>query len=418
MSAGLNASRYTLANGAVITAKQTRKTPAVSINLAIRAGAIVDPAGETGASSLLSRVIDRGTLTMSGADISEALESRGVSLGLAVTRQLFTLTCTCLAEDFTDVFALLGDIVTRPAIPDAELALRKRQALTALRQDEDNPAARCVEAFMEALYGADHPYGRRIKGTAESVGRLTRERLLLLHAERFAPAQLSAVVVGDVEPGRVEACAHAAFGGWASTAVAPVSVPEPERPAARRMVTVPMMNKAQTDIAYGFPSVARLDRSYFAYLLMNNVLGQYALGGRLGDSLRERQGLAYYVSSSFDASTIAGPLTVRAGVAGHDVERAIASIDGELEALRRTGVTGRELAESRQYISGSMPRMLETNAGIAGFLQNAEFFGLGLDYDCRLPNLLTMVTIDEVNAAASTLDPAVATIAVAGPYQP
>ena len=75
------------------------------------------------------------------------------------------------------------------------------------------------------------------------------------------------------------------------------------------------------------------------------------------------------------------------------------------------------MAESRQDISGSMPRLLETNAGIAGFLQNAELFGLGLDYDRRLPTLLMMVTIDDVNAAAAALDPAHATVVVAGPYQ-
>src|SRR5581483_7703935 len=113
---------------------------------------------------------------------------------------------------------------------------------------------------------------------------------------------------------------------------------------------------------------------------------------------------------------IPGPLMVRAGVAGANVDRAVASIDAELEAIRRDGVTGRELAESRQYLIGSMPRALETNEGIAGFLQNVEFFGLGLDYDRQLPNLLTRVTIDEVNAAATLLDPAHATIVVAGPY--
>src|SRR4029077_17893356 len=116
-------------------------------------------------------------------------------------------------------------------------------------------------------------------------------------------------------------------------------------------------------------------------LLMNNVLGQYALGGRLGDSIRERQGMAYYVSSSFPESPIPGPMLIRAGVAAANVDRAVASIDEGLRALRKAGVTGRELAESPQYLVGSMPRSLETNADIVTFLQNAEFFGLGLDYD-------------------------------------
>ena len=98
---------------------------------------------------------------------------------------------------------------------------------------------------------------------------------------------------------------------------------------------------------------------------MNNALGQYAMGGRLGDSIRERQGMAYYVSSSLDANVIAGPLLVRAGVSAANVDRAIASIDEELTQIRREGLTAKELNESRQYLIGSMPRALETNAGIA-----------------------------------------------------
>jgi len=191
-------------------------------------------------------------------------------------------------------------------------------------------------------------------------------------------------------------------------------------PAAsdRRRLVIPMMNKAQADVAYGFTTITRADPAYYAFWLMNNVLGQYALGGRLGDSIRERQGMAYYVSSVFDANIGAGPLVIRAGVSAANVERAIASIDEELALLARAGVTQKELDESRQYLIGSLPRALETNAGIAQFLQTVEFFGLGLDYDLRLPSLLAGVSVDDVNAAArQALDPALATVVVAGPYQ-
>ena len=151
---------------------------------------------------------------------------------------------------------------------------------------------------------------------------------------------------------------------------------------------------------------------------MNNALGQYALGGRLGDNIRERQGMAYYVSSSFDGNVVEGPLVIRAGVGRTNVDRAIASIDEELSRLRLDGLTPKELNESRQFLIGAMPRSLETNAGIANFLQIAEFFDLGLDYDRRLPGLLEAVTLDDVNQAArETADPSRATIVVAGPYE-
>jgi predicted Zn-dependent peptidase len=128
--------------------------------------------------------------------------------------------------------------------------------------------------------------------------------------------------------------------------------------------------------------------------------------------------MAYHVSSTFDPNILAGPLVIRAGVSATNVDRAIASIDQEISALRREGITAKELAESRQYMIGSMPRALETNGGIAQFLQTAEFFGVGLDYDVRLPRLLGSVTLEEVQAVAQRyLDPDQASVVVAGPYQ-
>lgn len=129
--------------------------------------------------------------------------------------------------------------------------------------------------------------------------------------------------------------------------------------------------------------------------------------------------MAYYVSSSLDANVAEGPLVIRAGISPSNVERAIASIDREIAVLIADGVTPKELDESRRFLIGSIPRALETNAAIATFLQSAEFFGLGLDFDVRLPSLLGAVTLDEVNAAARrALDPNLATVVIAGPYKP
>src|SRR5205814_2034187 len=170
-------------------------------------------------------------------------------------------------------------------------------------------------------------------------------------------------------------------------------------------------------LAYGFVTVRRRDPEYYACWLMNNVFGQYSIGGRLGDSIRERQGMAYYVSSALDANVAEGPLAIRAGVSPANVDRAVASIDQEITALVTGGITQKELDDSRRYLVGSIPRALETNAAIANFLQTAEFFGLGLDYDARLPDLLGAVSLEQANAAARRLlDVNCATIVIAGPY--
>ncbi len=415
---GLVPARTLLDNGVVVLAKETHTTPAVTIDLAMRAGSICDPAGAPGATHLLSRVIDRGTTTQDAEQIAEELDSRAVALTITVTRHLFSVVCTCLAEDFEPILALLGDILVSPSLPEGELATRKGEVITAIRQDEDNPAVRATEALMALLYPDGHPYGRPSKGNVEIVEALTREHLAALHTGRFGPSELTAIIVGDVEAPRATGVAERVFGGW-HTPPPPSIVPAPVAAATRRRrVVVPMMNKAQADIAYGFTAIRRADPAYYAFWLMNNALGQYAIGGRLGDSIRERQGMAYYVFSSLDANVAEGPLVIRAGVGPANVDRAIASIDEELTQVRDGGLTEKEIAESRQYVIGSMPQTLETNAGIAHFLQGAEFFGLGLDYDVRLPALVGAVTLDDVCAAARrVLDPDGATIVIAGPYE-
>jgi zinc protease len=267
------------------------------------------------------------------------------------------------------------------------------------------------------LYGESHPYGRPIRGTVATAEQIDREALRRFHREHVSPGALTLAIVGDVDPRRALDAASAAFGAWTSSSSRLPEWPPVPPASARRTRTIPMMNKSQTDIAYGFTAIARSDPAYYAYLLMNNILGQYSLGGRLGDSIRERQGMAYYVSSSLDANVIAGPLMIRAGVNPSNVERAVHSIDAELSALIHDGPTPQEVVESKQYLIGSMPRTLETNAGIASFLQMVERFGLGLDYDVRMPVLLREVTRDEVHdAARRAIDPAKAAVVVAGPY--
>jgi zinc protease len=414
---GLAPSRHVLANGLTVLSKQTTVTPAVTINATIRAGAVADPPELAGVAHFASKTIDRGTTTRSADQIAEALDSRGVSLAAAVTRQSLSLTCTCLVEDFDAILAQLADIIEWPAFPAAEVDSRRGEVITLIRQDEDSPAAVAVDGLMEVLYDADHPYGRRLRGTLATAERIDTAVLGAFHQAHVMPASVSLAIVGDIAPQRAVDAVSMAFLAWAATPRPVIEIPFPAPTRARRTRVIPMMNKAQADIAYGFTAITRNDPAYYAYWLMNHIMGQYSMGGRLGDSIRERQGMAYYVYSSLDANLVPGPLMVRAGVSAANVARAVASIDAELTSLAADGPTEHELNESKQYLIGSLPRTLETNAGIAAFLQTAEFFGLGLDYDVRVPGLLQAVTRDEVHQAAQrSVNPEHASVVVAGPY--
>ena len=115
---GLAAARHVLENGAVIISKEARTVPAVTIQLAVRAGSIYDSDATLGLSHLVSRVIDRGTKRKSSDDIAEVLDARGVSVTMGANRHVLTASCTCLSEDFEPMLSLLGEIVTDPAFPE------------------------------------------------------------------------------------------------------------------------------------------------------------------------------------------------------------------------------------------------------------------------------------------------------------
>ena len=421
---GLNPTRHVLDNGVTVIAKANHTTPAVSLLIGVRTGAYADPIDREGTAALCARVLDRGTVTRPADVIADDLDGRGASLSVVTGRHQMAISATCLSDDFGAVLALASDVARHPAFDDAEVKTRRADLISSIRQDEDNPAPMAVDAFARALYGS-HPYARKVRGSVASVESIRRQDLVRFYQKGFQPHAVTVVVVGDVEEDAAVAAIAKAMGDWSTGGDKPVGlsvpdaalVPDAVAPAERQLVTVSMMNKAQADLAYGFVGIRRAHPDYTAFSVMNNALGQYAIGGRLGDSIRERQGMAYYVFSSLDASLGEGPFTIRAGVSADNVERAIASIDAELTAVLQSGFTLQEIDESKSYLVGSLPRQLETNAAIASFLLNADFFDLGLDYEARLPGLIQSVSLDAANAAArQLLAPSRATIAVAGPW--
>jgi zinc protease len=416
LALGLSPVREELDNGAVVLVQETSMTPAVTISATFHAGSAFEPPELPGLAYLTGRVLDRGTTTRSAAVLADELDDRGVSLRVSTNRQALTISCTCLSEDFGDLLAIIVDIARNPTLPEVEIERHRAEALTVLQQNEDNPGSRALEAVLELLYTKDHPYGRPSKGTAHGVEQVSRADMARFHACRIRPGALSVAIVGDVAAEHALSLASAALDGWHTPPTEPVVLASPAPAERRRELMIAMPGKLQTDIAYGFTAVRRLDPRYYSYWMMNNILGQFGLGGRLADNIRERQGMAYYAFSTLDPAPLDAPLLIRAGVDPANVERAVAAIDHEVRTLAATGPTATELDESRAYLIGSIPRMLETNQSIAAFLQMCEDYGLGLDFDQRLPQLLRAVTLEQVReAAAEVLDPARAAIAIAGP---
>lgn len=415
LARGLCPVRAVLPNGLVLLAQENPTAPAVAINASFDAGSLHDPLDLPGVAYLTGKTIDRGTAYRPAEAIAELLDDRGVALRVSVSRHSFTVSCVCLVDDFDALLALIAEIVRRPVFPPDEIEKRRVDAITSIRQDDDNTAVRAGDAVLAMLFGAEHPCGRSPKGTTGALRTIGRSELLAFHANCLVPSALRVAVAGDISPDAVVELGTRIFQDWRGPEYSLPVVAPPPRPR-RRIWSIPMPGKSQADIAYGFTTVRRLDPRYYAFWLMNNVLGQFGLGGRLADNIRERQGMAYYAYSTLEATVAEGPMVIRAGVDPDNMERTIEAIDAEVSALCASGPTPEEFADSQESLIGSIPRLLETNEGIAEFLQTAEYFGLGLDYDRQLPQLLRDVTIHQVREAArEALHPGRAAIAIAGP---
>src|SRR5262249_10251760 len=161
-----------------------------------------------------------------------------------------------------------------------------------------------------------------------------------------------------------------------------------------------LAGKTQADIGLGLPALRRANPDFYALSLADLILGGLGLSGRLGTTVRDQLGLAYYVYSGVEASIGPTPWEVRAGVNPANVERAIEVILQEIAQIRADLVSDEELADAKSYLTGVLPLSLETNDGVAQLLQRIETFDLGLDYLDRYPGIINALTSEQVRDAA------------------
>jgi zinc protease len=183
----------------------------------------------------------------------------------------------------------------------------------------------------------------------------------------------------------------------------------------RRQVDIP--GKSEADIVMGVAGPPRKSPDFLAASLGNSILGQFGMYGRIGESVRERSGLAYHASSSLSGGVGPGPWLFIAGVEPINLEKTITLIRQEIAHFVNEPVTAEELSDSQANFIGRLPLSLESNAGVASALLNLERFELGLDYYLRYPDLIRKITADEIlQSARKYLDPDRMAIAMAGTF--
>jgi len=408
--------RETLPNGITVLARHNPESLSVVVNGYLAAGSLFDPLDRLGLAHFTALSLMRGTRQHDFQAIYDTLESAGASLGYAASVHHVGFGGRALAEDLPLLLSLLAETLRSPVFPADEVERLRAQLLTGLAIRDQDTADRAEMAFEEIIF-PDHPYGRPTDGTQETVARITREDIEDFHRRCYGPSGMVIVVVGAVEEKQALDMVINALGDWNHPAQAtPPPLPElrPLESAVRRHIFLP--GKVQTDLIMGCLGPGRTSPDYLAASLGNNILGQFGMMGRIGEVVREQEGLAYDASASLNGWIAGGSWEISAGVHPDHLERAIDLILKEVRRFIAEPVTPQELADSQASYIGRLPLTLESNAGVASALLKLERFQLGLDYYRRYPAMVKSVTPEQIlEVARRYLQPERFAIVSAGP---
>jgi len=387
------AQRSALENGLVVLTSEQKSLPMITFNLLIEAGSRYDPPGRAGLANLTARLLTYGTQGRTALQIAEVLDFTGATLSTGSSEEAAVVTMTLLKKDLDTGLDLLAEILTAATFPSEEIERQRQSVLATIKAKQDDPGEIAQEKFTEALFPLS-PYGRPVEGTEESVKRIDRDGVGEFYRSFYRPERGILAVVGDISHQEMVERLARAFRAWRRGSAGREGPEEPE-PGPATLIQI-HKDLTQANIIIGHEGVSRGHPDYYAIQVMNYILGGGGFSSRLMDSVRNERGLAYSVYSGFYSEKNFGTFQISMQTRNESAQEAMRVATEEIRRLREEGVSPEELQAAKDYVIGSFPLRLDTNRRIAGFLAQAEYFQLGLDYPDQYPELIRRVTEEDV----------------------
>ena len=385
--------------------------PMIAIDFAFVGGAAQDAPGKGGTASLVASLLDEGAGDLDAKTFHARLERKAIELGFQAERDTLRGTLRTLTENKDEAFEYLRLAVTQPRFDQSDVEVIRAQILSMLRRATTSPTDIANLRWWQVAF-ADHPYGRPVNGTLESVPTVTIADLKDYTHRVLARGNLKVAVVGDIDAETVKVMLDRVFGGLpAQPELKPVPNVSPQGLGRRIVVKVDV---PQAVLAFGGPGIARKDPDFMAAYIVNHILGGGAFSSRLYQEVREKRGLAYSVYDSLvwlnHSALFLGGTATRADRAGETLD----VIDKEIHRLADEGPTADELAKAKAYLNGSFVLNLDTSSKIAALLVQLQLDGLGIDYFTRRPEMINGVTLEDARRVAKRMLDSGMLVTVAG----
>ena len=377
--------------------------PFVALNIAFRGGASVDAPGKRGAVNLMTALLEEGAGERDATAYAEALESLGATTSFDAGDDAVTVSLRALTENRDEAADLLHDALTTPRF-DADAVERVRaQVQSVIRSEATDPQSIAAKEMARRAWG-DHPYGSSLNGTAESVAALTADDLRAAKDRVLARDRVIVSAAGDIDAAALGALIDRILGDLPAQATAPL--PPPAQLKLTGETTVIDWDSPQTVVSFAQAGLPMSDPDYFAAFVLDHILGGGGFSSRLMDEIREKRGLTYGVGTGL-ANKVLGE-TWQGGMAtANDKTAEAVALVREVVGNIREGVTDKELADAKTYLTGEYPLRFDGNGKIAGIFTGMQLMGMPRDYVNTRNGMIEKVTAADVKRVADRLlDPA------------
>jgi len=402
-----------LSSGLPVILMEKHDVPLIQVEVLVRTGIAMDPAGKSGLASMVASMLEEGAGSRNSLELADAIDFLGADIGASSSWHSSTISLHTPVSKIDSALALLGDIAMRPKFPPEELERKRKERLTSLMQWHDEPRAISNTSFSQTLYGKKHPYGVPQIGNEKSLRSISVEDLRKFHSAYYGSNNATLIVVGDVTPSSILPKLESVFGSWGSGAVPQSAWPEIRQVEGRIIYLVDKPGAAQSVIRIGRIGVPRMTEDFYPLLVMNTILGG-SFTSRLNQNLREKHGYTYGASSSFDYRVLSGPFSASSSVQTAVTDKALIEFMKELKDI--TGpIPEEEIQRAKNYVALGYPASFQSVAQIAGQLASMVFYSLPDGYlNNYIGNINAVTKSDVERVAKKYIDPDNIAIVIVG----
>jgi predicted Zn-dependent peptidase len=391
-------SRHILPSGLTILVETLPYVRSVALGYYLRSGSAVEAEEHSGASHFLEHLVFKGTAKRSTAEIAQVIDILGGDVDAFTGKEYTSFYAHVLDEQLAEALDLLTDIVVSPRFTEKDLESERSVILEEIKMVEDTPDDLVHEIFVTSFW-PNHPLGRPILGTEETVGRLARQQILDHYTETFHPSNMIFCASGNVRLEQLLPFLEKSF-------------PLDTRPPVRREWTAPTPAQhvilrekhelEQVHLCLGSRGYPQQGEERYAAALFNTILGG-GMSSRLFQRIREKEGLVYTVMSHHNGHLHGGYQAVYAACAPRNLKRVLNLTLAEMRNIKQNGATADELSSAKLHLKGSILLSLESTVSrMSGIARQEYYFGRQFTPDDIIAHI-DAVTLDGIQDVARTI---------------